>query len=1273
MHHLRDITHIIDVDGFIVNKKIVYKQVAIKNIYSNLTHYGAFKVNGSMNTLSIADRKTASFVFNNVHGIVYGNTGNERYSQNEIYDFLKIIERDNVQPVVAYKGGHFERDLLNIMNINNVNLENFNCPKFDFLNEYIKTDIIPCDLHKIKIKRKSQKAVHCMKQEVNVFAKWVRKQIKALKKTFPPAHPHSPSSPNIPQLLRHFPPHTRTPLTFISQEPPSYHCCYYPLLSLSHEWLRYNIPIETSNDGSEFIIKNKCIVHLSTHHNSFETKLTCLIAPRIIERFPHEPINLHENEIPLNLKLADPSFNIPGQVALNQQGLVLKKTKLGWILSGPISAVPTGTIPSNPICTFSLNEKIEHFWRIENFPDHKPLSFEEKECEKIFVHTFSRDKDSRFVVNIPLRDITDKLGNSRELAELRLLNLEKRLDRQPELRRNYSEFLDEYERIGHMSLVNDIGCQPCHYLPHHCVFKSGKIRAVFDSSAPTSFGVSLNDVQMVGPNLQAPLFDILIRFRRHLYIISADVENMYRQVLNSPEKRALQRILWRLNSKEPIKSFNLNAVTYGTASASFLSVRAFFQLGYECQDEFPVISKIILNDFYADDLLTGAETVEETIFIASIISKVLNVTNIEETEKHTFSSLQDSAKTLGLKWTVRSDIIGYTVQTSKRKGVTKRKVSSEISQIFDPLGLLGPVTILAKIFMQTLCKSYTHVELHNFADTSKNGYRSDSSIVLLWIRLEPNVLPAFIANRIAQIQELTYEHEWRHVPTSMNPADALSRGEVCNWPKNIMNITTSEEVKTIVNCLRAHQTPKPICNHLLQRFSDLNKVCRILSYVRRFCNKSKRNSSEVGFVTPLEINESLLFLIKCVQMECFSHEIRILEKNQPIKGQLSRLAFFIDNRNMIRVDGRLANSHYSHDKKFPLLLSSKHELTKRIVLDEHLRSFHAGPQLLLYSVRQRFWPLRGGNLVRGIVHSCVRYFKAKPNALVFKMGNLPQLRITPSYPINSTIVIDLPNDAFTAALRTFVSRRCKPANLHSDNGTSFVGTPNALNDLGSILKIENAKLGESAGSIGILYLPIRLIWAVYGRLVLNSNDFTPLASARFLIGRTFAAVVDPPLDHVPNSRLSNWQRIQSMQQHYWKRWSKEYNSELQFRNKWMHPFPAIQLDTLVLLKEDNLAPDKWKLGRVVETYPAMMVPLLASGQDFSTLRSLTGLAPNKNESKHEANRTIISVLGVSCSGCILTKRRVASFVCNLNLFLRQQHFFVARASERAWPKVLVSY
>ncbi|XP_071652702.1 uncharacterized protein [Temnothorax longispinosus] len=112
-----------------------------------------------------------------------------------------------------------------------------------------------------------------------------------------------------------------------------------------------------------------------------------------------------------------------------------------------------------------------------------------------------------------------------------------------------------------------------YYLPHHCVIKADStttgVRVVFDASAPTDNGISLNDLQMVGPTLQEDLFSILIRFRIFLYILSADIEKMYRQVLINPKQRALLRILWRLCSKDPIQIFELDTVTYGKIAAAF--------------------------------------------------------------------------------------------------------------------------------------------------------------------------------------------------------------------------------------------------------------------------------------------------------------------------------------------------------------------------------------------------------------------------------------------------------------------------------------------------------------------------------------------------------------------------------------------------------------------------------------------------------------------------------------------------------------------------------
>ena len=87
-----------------------------------------------------------------------------------------------------------------------------------------------------------------------------------------------------------------------------------------------------------------------------------------------------------------------------------------------------------------------------------------------------------------------------------------------------------------------------YYLPHHPVTKTGsvttKIRVVFDASAVSSSGLSLNNVLMVGPIIQDDLVSLITRFRLHKYVLTADIAKMYRQVDLNMSDRKYQRILW---------------------------------------------------------------------------------------------------------------------------------------------------------------------------------------------------------------------------------------------------------------------------------------------------------------------------------------------------------------------------------------------------------------------------------------------------------------------------------------------------------------------------------------------------------------------------------------------------------------------------------------------------------------------------------------------------------------------------------------------------------
>ncbi|XP_070517427.1 uncharacterized protein [Cardiocondyla obscurior] len=309
------------------------------------------------------------------------------------------------------------------------------------------------------------------------------------------------------------------------------------------------------------------IVIRSTHDN-FSKELTCFTLPSITECTPSEVFQRETIKIPANVKLADPEFHVPrpvdlligagatlslfsiGQINLSRGGrdLYLQKTRFGWIVTGETSVDAKQDSLS---CYFiNLEKQIAKFWTIEELNTSKPKSNEEKDCEEFYRQTVSRDSDGRYIVRLPFRNSNNLLGESRSAALKRLFCLERRLNANIALKSEYTRIIDEYKALGHMTLDQDPESDG-YYMPHHAVAKetshTTKVRVVFDASAKTDNGLSLNDLLMVGPTIQEKLFSHLIRFRTYVYVISSDIEKMYRQIVLDKRDRRFQRILWREN------------------------------------------------------------------------------------------------------------------------------------------------------------------------------------------------------------------------------------------------------------------------------------------------------------------------------------------------------------------------------------------------------------------------------------------------------------------------------------------------------------------------------------------------------------------------------------------------------------------------------------------------------------------------------------------------------------------------------------------------------
>ncbi|GFU86320.1 integrase catalytic domain-containing protein [Trichonephila clavipes] len=197
---------------------------------------------------------------------------------------------------------------------------------------------------------------------------------------------------------------------------------------------------------------------------------------------------------------------------------------------------------------------------------------------------------------------------------------------------------------------------------------------------------------------------------------------MYRQILVADEDQKYQQILWRNNSSENIRTYKLKTVTYGLASASFLTTRCIKQIALDDKDN-PNLSRVLQEDIYMDDLLSGADTPNNAISICKDIAHVLSTRgfhlrkwNSNSTEflaqfsEHSSHDARvefskdsnESSKVLGLFWNSSNDTFGFQPSLELTPPLTKRRILSESSKIFDPLGLLSPCTVFMKIFYQKL-------------------------------------------------------------------------------------------------------------------------------------------------------------------------------------------------------------------------------------------------------------------------------------------------------------------------------------------------------------------------------------------------------------------------------------------------------------------------------------------------------------------------------------------------------------------------------------------
>ncbi|XP_061386945.1 uncharacterized protein LOC133321887 [Musca vetustissima] len=377
--------------------------------------------------------------------------------------------------------------------------------------------------------------------------------------------------------------------------------------------------------------------------------------------------------------------------------------------------------------------QLKAFWEQEELVESRKLTPEEISCEDFFKNNYTRGSDGRYTVALPFRSqIIGKsppvFSHSDFSALKRLKQVESKFSKDPNFAYEYKKFMDEYESLGHMEKIGPYpqSIQPHGYfLPHHGVVRESssttKLRVVFDGSSKRLPSSSLNEELFPGPALQNDLPTIINRWRRFKIGFRSDLEKMFRQIKVVESHQKYQQILWR-NSDSNIYIYKLQTVTYGTSSAPYLSIRVLHQLAQDETEKFPEACKILKTDTYVDDIISGADSESEAIFLQENLVQLLSAggfnlrkwtSNSTELMSHIPEDFREKSnvfdlnepnvvKALGLGWNTEHDTFSFEVNFPIKANVTKASLLSDAAKLYDPLGWLAPVTIQAKIYFQKL-------------------------------------------------------------------------------------------------------------------------------------------------------------------------------------------------------------------------------------------------------------------------------------------------------------------------------------------------------------------------------------------------------------------------------------------------------------------------------------------------------------------------------------------------------------------------------------------
>ena len=389
-------------------------------------------------------------------------------------------------------------------------------------------------------------------------------------------------------------------------------------------------------------------------------------------------------------------------------------------------------------------EDIEFLWETEflGISQPEPVDGEnhDKEMEARFKKLIRRTPEGRYSLLLPFKEDISGLGDNEKLAFSRLFAFLKEAKKKPELLKAVDEEIGKFISRGFAEIAEPRKPgQKAHYLPLLAVAKKSlanagelKVRVVKDGGSRSKNAASLNDVLETGPSLLPDLIQVLLHFRRWSIAIVADIESAFSQFGIDKEHRTFLRFYWPLgiskNPSAPIQTFWASALDFGLVCSPWLhcaGIRYHLEAAAANRPQQAEFLEEIKRTFYMDDLCSGKRTISEARAAVRTLIEVFSegffplnkwatnskqlaeyIRSVSPSKDCKITSANPQAKFLGIHWNQISDTLFIdteSVAKDLRTGTpTKRKLLSCLSQIYDPLNFLAPITINFKFLFQKM-------------------------------------------------------------------------------------------------------------------------------------------------------------------------------------------------------------------------------------------------------------------------------------------------------------------------------------------------------------------------------------------------------------------------------------------------------------------------------------------------------------------------------------------------------------------------------------------